>query len=445
MNDINNSNTDITLSQNDEANKNTENSSPSINNYKQKKGISAVAVVAICIICCIITSIASTIITLNLTSDDSKSFRPNESANETLSSNAGNDTAAGLNNTLHGNTSSNTISGNSDISPATYVATKVSPSIVGIKVTTLESSGFWGSEYESSSEGSGVIYTADGYVITNYHVISEMLTSSGDKNKKSKLYVYLNQDSSKEYSAEVIGYDQASDLAVIKIDEKNLTPIEIGNSDELIVGDIAIAIGNPGGLDFMGSITQGIISGLDRNLQTDNSFEDLKLIQTDAAINPGNSGGALCNSNGQLIGINSVKLVETGYESMGFAIPSNDVVKICNNIINNNSGQNVYLGLEFDVERFTAEKLESMGYPGGIIVNEIASNSPAYYAGFELYDILTVFNGKEIRSVNDLIEAKKQCSAGDTVTATVYRETDTGTFFSPHITREYINLEITFK
>ena len=229
-------------------------------------------------------------------------------------------------------------------SPATAVAEKVSPSIVGIRVTTVTSYGPYG-DYESTGEGSGIIYTSDGYIITNYHVIEDMLTSSGENNPNSTLIVYLNQDTSEEYEGTVIGYDQSSDLAVIKIDAEGLTPIEIGDSDSISVGDIAIAIGNPGGLEFMGSTSQGIISGLNRTIQTEGSYENLKLIQTDAAINPGNSGGALCDINGKLIGVNSVKLVETGYEGMGFAIPVNDAVEICNAIIQSGSSSSVYLGL----------------------------------------------------------------------------------------------------
>lgn len=328
-------------------------------------------------------------------------------------------------------------------SPATAVARKVSPSIVGIKVTTVTSYGPYGN-YESSGEGSGIIYTSDGYIITNYHVIENMVTSSGEKNPNSTLTVYLNQDTSTEYEGRVIGYDQSADLAVIKIDAEGLTPVEIGDSDTVNVGDIAIAIGNPGGLDFMGSTSQGIISGLNRSIQTEGSYEDLKLIQTDAAINPGNSGGALCDINGKLIGVNSVKLVETGYEGMGFAIPVNDAVKICNDIIQNGSSSTVYLGLEFD-ERFTAEVLERQGYPTGIVVGSVATGSPADTAGFETDDILTSFNGSEITSTTDLINAKKDCKSGDTVYAKVYRLTLERVGFTQRWVGDYVDLTVTFE
>ena len=325
-------------------------------------------------------------------------------------------------------------------SPATAVAKKVTPSIAGIRVTKITNYGPYGN-YESSGDGSGVIYTQDGYIITNYHVIKEMVTSSGEKNPNSTLTVYLNQE---KYEGVVVGYDQGADLAVIKISASGLTAIEIGDSDAINVGDIAIAIGNPGGLDFMGSTSQGIISGLNRSVQTEGSYEDLSLIQTDAAINPGNSGGALCDINGKLIGINSVKLVETGYESMGFAIPSNNVVKICDNIIKSGNSSSVYLGLEFN-EKFTAEILEKQGYPGGIVVSSIAHDSPAEKAGFETDDILVSFNGKDIKSTQDLIAAKKQCQAGETVYAKVYRLTLERYGFTQKWVGSYIDLSITLE
>lgn len=349
------------------------------------------------------------------------------------------------------NTSTSSNNGGGDVtinvenvtSPATAVAKKVSPSIVGIKVTTVTSYGPYG-DYESSGEGSGIIYTSDGYIITNYHVIQNMLTSSGEKNPNSTMTVYLNQNASEEYTGTVVGYDQSSDLAVIKIDAAGLTPIEIGDSDSINVGDTAIAIGNPGGLDFMGSTSQGIISGLNRSIQTEGSYENLKLIQTDAAINPGNSGGALCDINGRLIGVNSVKLVQTGYEGMGFAIPVNDAVKICDDIIQNGSSSSIYLGLEFN-ENFTAAALQKQGYPAGIVVSSVASGSPAEAAGFETDDILTNFNGSDITSTSDLINAKKTCKAGDTVSAKVYRLTLERSGFSQKWVGSYIDLTISFQ
>lgn len=409
-----------------------------INN--QKKYYSTKSIITTCIICSIISAFLSVGIFALVKNDNTDSSYLKSSpadhsqyisdTSTTVESNEKDDTDI-------------TIIADQVYAPAAAVAKKVIPSIVGIRVTTVENYGPYGN-YETSGDGSGVIYTQDGYIITNYHVIEEMITSSGENNPDSTLAVYLYQDTANEYEGKVIGYDQRADLAVIKINAQNLPVIEIGNSDEIVVGDIAIAIGNPGGLEFMGSISQGIISGLNRSIQTEGTYESLALIQTDAAINPGNSGGALCDKNGKLIGINSVKLVETGYESMGFAIPSNDVVDICNDIIQNGSSSNIYLGLEFN-ESFTAERLQQYGYPAGIVVSSIAKDSPAYKAGFKTDDILTNFNGKDISSTEDLIEAKKNCNPGDTVYAKVYRLTLERCGFTQKWVGSYIDIAVTFE
>ena len=407
-----------------------------------KKQRSTVKVIALCLVCSLLSAAVSAgIFALSQNKNNNNKFEyyPIDSTDDNTDDDKENNSA---NESDTGTSQDITINVENVSSPATAVAKKVNPSIVGIRVTTVTNYGPYGN-YETSGEGSGVIYTKDGYIITNYHVIEEMVTSSGENNPNSTLTVYLNQDTSKGYEAKVIGYEQSADLAVIKIEATGLTAVEIGNSDSISVGDIAIAIGNPGGLEFMGSISQGIISGLDRSLQSEDSYENLALIQTDAAINPGNSGGALCDKNGKLIGINSVKLVETGYESMGFAIPSNDVVRICNDIIQNGNSTSVYLGLEFN-ENFTAESLERQGYPGGIVVSSVASGSPADMAGFEEDDILVSFNGKEIKSTKDLINAKKQCKAGETVNARVYRLTLERYGFSQKWVGNYIDITITF-
>lgn len=411
------------------------------NTSKQKGSVRIRTLITLCIICGIIGSsvsagIFAALFKNNNSQGNSFSYKPNNSLSGDLTDYSGNKTSD------DSKKQDVTIVVDNVSSPATAVAQKVTPSIVGIRVTTITDYGPYG-EYQSKGEGSGVIYTENGYIITNYHVIEKMLTSSGEKNPDSTMTVYLNQNTSNEYIGKVIGYDKSADLAVIKIEASGLTAIEIGNSDSIKVGDIAIAIGNPGGLEFMGSTSQGIISGLNRSIQTEGSYENLKLIQTDAAINPGNSGGALCDVTGKLIGINSVKLVETGYESMGFAIPVNDVIEICDDIIKNGSSSSVYLGLEFN-ENFTAETLKKQGYPEGIVVNSVAQNSPAHKAGFETDDILTNFNGKEIRSTDDLISAKKECKSGDTVSAKVYRLTLVREGFRPKWVGNYIDIEIKF-
>lgn len=294
------------------------------------------------------------------------------------------------------------------------VAAKVTPSVVGIRTTVAVNNFFYGTQ-ESSGEGSGVIYTADGYIITNYHVIAEAV-----EYKTSRIQVYLSNDSETGYDATVVGYNISCDLAVIKIDAKNLPAITVAKSKDLKTGQFVVAIGNPGGLEFMGSVTYGVISGLNRIVADSYDSQSVELIQTDAAINPGNSGGALVNSKGELVGINSSKIVSEGYEGMGFAIPSDTVVSICRRIIDKKDSPTPYIGVAIST-RYDAETLEILGYPIGAVVDSVSEGSPAEDAGLRQGDIITEFNGTEITGYNSLIDAVALCDPGDTVSITIYR------------------------
>ncbi|MDR0286268.1 MAG: trypsin-like peptidase domain-containing protein [Clostridiales bacterium] len=311
-------------------------------------------------------------------------------------------------------------------SPVTAIAMKVSPSVVGIVVTSEVNTGFWGGTQEQTGEGSGIVYTEDGYIITNYHVISETLDSTGERDSSATLDVYLPTDPDTAIPATIVGYDISSDLAVLKIDKTGLTPIEIGDSDNIKAGDSVIAVGNPGGLEFMGSVSSGIVSGLNRTIQLEN-YGDLKLIQTDAAINPGNSGGALVNGDGKLIGVNSAKLTEEGFEGMGFAIPSNYVADVCGRIIENKDNKLPYLGIE-DNPNYSSAILQRMGYPEGVLVGRVAPGSPAETAGVIKNDIVTAFNGKNVTTIAELNNEKNKCKSGDQVDITVFRNGNTITF-----------------
>ncbi|HCH28697.1 MAG TPA: peptidase S1 [Ruminococcaceae bacterium] len=294
---------------------------------------------------------------------------------------------------------------------AQAVSRKCNKSVVGIR-TTVATRSFFGGSDSATGEGSGVVYTDDGYIITNYHVIKDAAVNSS-----GKIDVYLESVSTKPYSAKVIGFNIASDLAVLKIDAKNLSPIDIGDSDKLSVGQYAITIGAPGGLQFMGSVTYGVISGLNRVVSTDSS---LKLIQTDAAINPGNSGGALLNENGALIGINSSKIVAEEFEGMGFAIPVNTAVKICDNIIKNKDKVEPYVGITVS-ESYSADDLESYGYPAGAVVLSVAEGSTAEECGIARGDIITKFNGSKIKDFSDYYKALKSCKPGTEVEIEIFR------------------------
>ena len=299
------------------------------------------------------------------------------------------------------------------------VTEKSGPSVVGIS-TTAAVTNFFGGVSDATDEGSGIIYSTDGYIITNYHVIEGAVES-----RNSSISVYLSSDPDEAISASVIGYNIASDLAVVKINKTGLPAIALGDSDKLKVGQYAVAIGSPGGMEFMNSVSYGIISGLNRSLST-GTGESMTLIQTDAAINPGNSGGALLDGEGNLIGVNSAKLVDTSFEGMGFAIPVNTVKEICDKIIAKQNDPSPYVGIEIN-QQYTAEILKRLGYPEGAVVNRVIAGGPAEESGLMRGDIITEFNGKTISSYTDLENAISSCNAGDSVTIKIYRS---GRFYS---------------
>ena len=302
------------------------------------------------------------------------------------------------------------------------VAEKVTPSVVGIRTTTSVRS-FFGGSNESTGEGSGVVYSADGYIITNYHVISGAVTNKGG----SKVEVFTDTLDSKSYEATVVGYNISTDLAVIKIDAKGLTPVEFSDSSKLKVGQYVITVGNPGGLEFMDSVTYGVISGLNRVVSSDSG---VKLIQTDAAINPGNSGGALVNTKGQLVGINSSKIVSEEFEGMGFAIPSNTVAEICKSIIEKQNDPEPYIGVTIS-EKYTASVLKYYGYPSGAVISSVADGSPADSAGLAKGDIITEFDGTEITEYSMFDSLLQKCKPDDKVNIKIYRN---GRYYTTTVT-----------
>lgn len=302
------------------------------------------------------------------------------------------------------------------------VTEKAGDSVVGIS-TTAAVMNFFGGSSDTTNEGSGIIYSSDGYIITNYHVIEEAVESSN-----SSISVYLAGNTETGVPATVIGYNISSDLAVIKINKTGLPAIEFTDSSKLKVGQYAVAIGSPGGMEFMNSVSYGIISGLNRKVST-GTGSAMTLIQTDAAINPGNSGGALLNSEGKLVGVNSVKLVDTSFEGMGFAIPSNSVKEICDKIIAKQNDPTPYLGIEIH-QGYTGSDLKKLGYPTGAVVNGVSSGGPAAESGIQRGDIITEFNGKAIDNYTTLEDEVANCTPGQTVTIKIYRA---GRFYSTSV------------
>lgn len=281
-----------------------------------------------------------------------------------------------------------------------------------VGITTSVTTNFWGFQTTSAASGSGFILTADGYILTNFHVIES----------SSSISVTLYDGTS--YDAVLVGYDESNDIAVLKIDASDLSPVVLGDSDNLNVGDDVIAIGNPlGELTF--SLTAGAVSALDREI-TLSSGVMMNLIQTDCAINSGNSGGALFNLYGEVIGITNAKYSSSGTEAsidnIGFAIPINHIRSIVDSIIEKGYISKPYIGVSVgDVSE------ETMGYglPAGAAVKSVVEDSPAEKAGIKVNDIITAVNGNEITGRSELSETISSCAVGDKLTLTVYRQGET--------------------
>jgi len=297
-------------------------------------------------------------------------------------------------------------------SAVTDVVKNVAPAVVGIRVTNTSTSiNIFGQQQQSQQggEGSGVIIDKDGYIMTNYHVVSEADPKvSGSKNTTVEVFL---QDK-RQAKATFVGGDEQNDLAVIKVDLTDLPVAELGDSSTLQAGETAIAIGNPLGMEFAGSVTVGVISSVERTMDVDG--KSMKLIQTDAAINPGNSGGALVNSQGQVVGINSVKISMTGVEGLGFAIPINVAKPIVDQLkmFGYVKGR-PYIGISGMA--VTDAIAKAYNVPVGIYVQTVEASSGAANAGLQRGDIITSVDGKEIKQMSDLDEVKKAHKAGDTV------------------------------
>lgn len=289
------------------------------------------------------------------------------------------------------------------------IAKRVGPSIVGISCTTQTQS-YFGVQTGTSS-GSGIIISADGNIMTNYHVIS------GGTNIKVKL------NTGNEYDATVIGGDEKTDVAVIKIKaNEELHVAALGNSDEVEVGSKAVAIGNPLASELFGTVTQGVISGVNRTITV--GQREMNLIQTDAAISPGNSGGALINKYGEVIGINSVKLVSDNAEGLGFAIPINEASTIVKDLIDYGyvKGRPV---IGVSVREITKELAyyNNLLIDHGLYIMSVSEGSSAEKAGLVRGDIIVKFDGKTVNSSTEMNKLRDKHKAGDTVSITFMRGT----------------------
>ena len=283
-------------------------------------------------------------------------------------------------------------------------AEKVKASVVGIVNYQQSAGSYYSTE---AGQGSGIIMSEDGYIITNAHVID------GAMGLKVVLF------DGTEYAAQIVGSDTQTDLAVIKVEATGLTPAEFGNSDQLEVGEQLIAVGNPTGLELGSTLTVGYVSALNRQID---STSGLNYIQTDAAINPGNSGGALANEYGQVIGINSAKISGSDYEGLGFAISINDAQPIIDDLINYGYVKGrVRLGIGvYEMDSFMAQLNNT---PQGLVVASIDAGTPAASSGLVPGDIITAIDGQDITLFDDIASMLEGKKPGDTVVLSVFRRT----------------------
>lgn len=294
-----------------------------------------------------------------------------------------------------------------EMTPAEVYAANVQ-STVGI--TTSVTTNYWGFQTTSAASGSGFIISSDGYILTNYHVIED----------SSSVTVTMYDGST--YDAEIVGYDESNDIAVLKIDATDLAPVILGDSDNLNVGDSVVAIGNPlGELTF--SLTSGCVSAKDRQVTLSGGLT-MDLIQTDAAINSGNSGGALFNLYGEVVGVTNAKYSsssssQASIDNIGFAIPINTIRPIVESIIENGYVSKPYIGVSVGN---VSQESQLYGLPKGGAIVEITEGSPAEEAGLQVGDIVTAANGSEITSSDDLVRVVRAAKAGDELKLTVYRQ-----------------------
>ena len=299
------------------------------------------------------------------------------------------------------------------------VANKVLPSVVGITVTYSVNSPYYSyygmSASTATASGSGVIISQDGYILTNNHVVASSTSSSYYQvSKATKITVTLYNDET-EYEAKIIGTDEQTDLAVLKIEKTGLTAAELGDSNNVQVGEFAMAIGNP--LRMQSTVTTGIISATNRTITSDNVT--YKVIQTDAAINSGNSGGALINAEGKVIGINTLKLSGSDVEGIGFAIPINDTIDVYEQLISNGKVSRPYIGISGrDINEALAQKND---LSIGIYVVSVEEFSSAEKAGLQAGDVIISIDGQQVKTLDELNKIKNTHKIGDEVKLKVIR------------------------
>lgn len=349
------------------------------------------------------------------------------SVKEKILGKTNNPTTSSTANNNNGTINSTLVSLSNYSDTAVYAANKILPSIVGITikydVTTSSYFSMFGfnqgtSKSEATASGSGIIISSDGYIVTNNHVVDSASKSTYyDISEATSIKVSL-YGSEETYDATIVGKDAQTDLAVLKIDKTNLTAAEFADSDSVKVGEFAMAVGNP--LDLGTTITCGVISAVNRKVQDSEKSTSYTCIQTDAAINSGNSGGALVNSQGQVIGINTLKVSSTGVEGIGFAIPVNSTTDIIDQLKTYNKVRRPYIGISGrDLNEATAKRYNLVE---GIYVVSIDEFSSAEKAGLKVGDVIIEADGKKVTTMNELNEIKNTHSIGDSMKLKINRD-----------------------
>lgn len=288
------------------------------------------------------------------------------------------------------------------------IATAVGPAVVGI-VSEVEYTGFFSPSRVQQGSGSGIILRPDGYIVTNHHVIEDAT------------HVTVILSTGEEYPATLIGTDESTDLAVIKINASDLPYAELGDSDGLLVGDLVVAIGNPLGQELAGSVTVGYVSALNRTITVDEN-KTLTLLQTDAAINPGNSGGALVNAQGKIVGINTAKISSSNVEGLGFAIPATTARPIIEDLIEHGRVTGRPL-IGITGQELSASISRQWGFPTdtGVYITSVSEGSAAEDAGLRRGDIIVEIDGQKVTSVAEINAIRNTKRAGDALSVTFFR------------------------
>lgn len=298
-------------------------------------------------------------------------------------------------------------------SPAEMVAALVSPSVVHVRVSGTTTTPFYGDQpYEGV--GSGVIYSSDGYIITNDHVVSQNGRPSDD--------IEVTFATGETVPATIVGRDSYTDIAVIKVDKTELPAATFGRTEDIRIGEYAIAIGSP--MDYQNSVTLGIVSGLGRTIEGSGSSSLVDLVQVDAAISPGNSGGAVLDASGRVMGIAVAYLPpqQTGAENIGFAIPVDTAVSVAQELIATGSARHPYIGIQYVSVDSTLQRQYGLSRSSGALIAVVGPGTPAARTGLQQGDIITDIDGKPITKEGEVVTALRGKRAGDVIAVTVDRD-----------------------